>query len=84
MSEWRTDAPEVGRWVECRCGEFDRAEDKADAWQFAADARRDQDEWSWRYLSEAEPLGIRVAWLIAFVQHIVPLGIEPCSTEVPE
>jgi hypothetical protein len=91
MSEWRTDAPDYWTWIQF-------ADNPCDLYQVVDDEYSPADlqvqprtaceyRHPWRYVAamdDAACFGVRVAWLIAFVQHVVPLGLDAWSAGVPD
>ena len=74
MSQWRTDEPELDRWIVTRIGMYYQIEDTYDAESLAKEAKRNDRIHAWRYIHAPDELGVRVAWLIAFARYVVPMG----------
>jgi hypothetical protein len=78
MSQWRTDEPELDRWIVTRIGMYYQINDWHDAETLAREAKNNDRIHAWRYIHGPDELGARVACLLAFVRYVVPMGLEQC------
>jgi len=90
MSEWRTDAPDHWTWIQFEdspCDLYQVVQDEYSPADLQVQPRTACEyRHPWRYVApmdDAACFGVRVAWLIAFVQHVVPLGQHEWRAGVP-
>jgi hypothetical protein len=89
-NEWRTDRPDVGRFIRQPCGSLLHVGCEAHAEHIASDAVTHPAHLAWRYIdpppetAAAADLGTACAWIEVFMRVVVPLGRQVWRKDRPE